>query len=235
MIQNYYKTLGVSKEASSKEIRKAYHTLALKNHPDKNPGSQALNQRFAEINSAYEILKDSKTRAAYDLQYNDSSEEFETLIEIIIYVSNCGIAYIKTEMKKLVTETKKLVVSVSKSVALSAKNKAQDQYEKLIDKGAELFDKLAKKVGEKYQDVKEVGANMLDQATHKAHDQYEILKDKSVKALGNWKHSAQEKVKNMFGVSLEESKVNSPENQNPTVSEELHPHQDKMQDGLNDA
>ena len=132
MVQNYYKILGVSREASFKEIRKAYHTIALKNHPDKNPGSQSLNQRFAEINSAYEVLRDSKKRATYDRQYNDSSEEFETLLEIIIYVSNCGIAYIKTEMKKLMTETKKLVVSVSKSVALSAKIKAQDQYEKLL-------------------------------------------------------------------------------------------------------
>ncbi len=231
MVQNYYKILGVSREASFKEIRKAYHTLALKNHPDKNPESQSLNQHFAEINSAYEVLRDSKKRATYDRQYNDSSEEFETLLEIIIYVSNCGIAYIKTEMKKLMTETKKLVVSVSKSVALSAKIKAQDQYEKLLDKGKEVMGKLKEKISEKYQDVKEKGITLLDQAGHTAHGQYEVLKDKSIKTLGNWKHSVQEKFKYIIGGSLLDSKVKSSEDQDPTVSEELHSHQDIMHDG----
>jgi molecular chaperone DnaJ len=64
--KDYYKTLGVSKSASSDEIKKAFRKLALKYHPDKNQGDNKSEDKFKEINEAYETLKDNKKRSVYD-------------------------------------------------------------------------------------------------------------------------------------------------------------------------
>ena len=63
---DYYETLGVSRDASADEMKKAYRKLAVKYHPDKNPGDAAAEARFKEISEAYDILKDEEKRAAYD-------------------------------------------------------------------------------------------------------------------------------------------------------------------------
>ncbi|RST68499.1 molecular chaperone DnaJ [Candidatus Aquarickettsia rohweri] len=64
--KNYYKILGVNKDASADDIKKAFRKLALKHHPDKNQGNKESEKKFKEINEAYEILKDDQKRAAYD-------------------------------------------------------------------------------------------------------------------------------------------------------------------------
>jgi molecular chaperone DnaJ len=64
--QDYYETLGVRREADGADIKKAYRTLAMKYHPDRNPGDQSAEQRFKEISEAYDVLKDDQKRAAYD-------------------------------------------------------------------------------------------------------------------------------------------------------------------------
>jgi len=64
--KNYYKILGVSEDASEAEIKKAYRKLALKYHPDKNPGNKEAGEKMKEINQAYEVLSDSKKRQNYD-------------------------------------------------------------------------------------------------------------------------------------------------------------------------
>jgi molecular chaperone DnaJ len=64
--QDYYETLGVKRDANADAIKKAYRGLAMKLHPDRNPGDKSAEQKFKELNEAYDILKDDQKRAAYD-------------------------------------------------------------------------------------------------------------------------------------------------------------------------
>ena len=64
--RDYYEILGVSKSASDDEIKKAYRKLAVKYHPDKNPGDKEAEAKFKEINEAHDVLSDKQKRARYD-------------------------------------------------------------------------------------------------------------------------------------------------------------------------
>jgi molecular chaperone DnaJ len=64
--RDYYQVLGVERGASDEEIKKAYRKLAVKFHPDKNPGDKAAEEQFKELGEAYEILSDPQQRAVYD-------------------------------------------------------------------------------------------------------------------------------------------------------------------------
>ncbi len=64
--RDYYEVLGVAKNASDDEIKKAYRKLAMKHHPDRNPDDKSAEEKFKEAKEAYEVLSDADKRAAYD-------------------------------------------------------------------------------------------------------------------------------------------------------------------------
>ena len=74
--KDYYKILGIEKTASADEIKRAYRKLALKYHPDKNPGDKSSEERFKEINEAYEVLSNPSKRERYD-QVADSYQRWQ--------------------------------------------------------------------------------------------------------------------------------------------------------------
>src|SRR2546430_6286149 len=71
--QDYYELLGVPRKASAKDIRSAFRKLARKYHPDLNPGDKSAEEKFKQLQEAYDVLSDSKKRQMYD-QYGFYSE-----------------------------------------------------------------------------------------------------------------------------------------------------------------
>ena len=64
--RDYYEILGLSKNASAEEIKKAYRQMAMKYHPDRNPGKKEAEEKFKEAAEAYEVLTEPEKRARYD-------------------------------------------------------------------------------------------------------------------------------------------------------------------------
>src|ERR671916_1163034 len=72
--EDFYKVLGVKRDAKPEEIKKAYRRLARKHHPDVNPGDKSAEERFKRITEAHDVLSDPKKRQVYDRfgQYSDN-------------------------------------------------------------------------------------------------------------------------------------------------------------------
>src|SRR2546429_9949740 len=64
--RDYYEVLEVTREATVEDIKRSYRKLAVKHHPDKNPGDAHAEERFKELGEAYDVLSDEQKRAAYD-------------------------------------------------------------------------------------------------------------------------------------------------------------------------
>ena len=74
MAKDYYQILGVTKQASETEIKKAYRKLALQYHPDRNKGDKELEKKFKEVTKAYEVLSDPQKKQTYD-QFGEAAFE----------------------------------------------------------------------------------------------------------------------------------------------------------------
>ncbi|GIT72543.1 MAG: hypothetical protein Ct9H300mP28_23570 [Pseudomonadota bacterium] len=71
--RDYYEVLGVSRNASEDELKKAYRKVAMKHHPDRNPGDKKAEEKFKEASEAFEVLGDREKRARYD-QFGHAAE-----------------------------------------------------------------------------------------------------------------------------------------------------------------
>ena len=81
---DYYKILNVKKQATQEEIKKSYHKLALKYHPDKNDNKEEAEKKFKEIVEAYEVLSDENKRARYNISLKLNEEyKFELSPDIL--------------------------------------------------------------------------------------------------------------------------------------------------------
>lgn len=80
MEQNHYEVLGVSYEATDGEIQKAYRKLALEFHPDRNPGNEAVVEKFQAVQTAYEMLSDAEKRRKYDDSLCLTGSDFTLLL-----------------------------------------------------------------------------------------------------------------------------------------------------------
>lgn len=76
MMKDYYSILGVSRNATQEEIKEAYKRLAKKYHPDRNPGDKSAEEKFKEINEAYQVLGDPEKRKQYDRMYEAGFDPF---------------------------------------------------------------------------------------------------------------------------------------------------------------
>ncbi len=74
--KDYYTVLGVDRKAGEAEIKRAYRKLALKYHPDHNPNNKQAEDKFKEINEAYQVLSDAEKRARYD-QLGESYQSWQ--------------------------------------------------------------------------------------------------------------------------------------------------------------
>ncbi len=79
--RDYYEVLGVSKDASAEDIKKAYRKLALQYHPDRNPGNKEAEEKFKEAAEAYDVLSDDAKRKRY-AQLRISSATLEIYSEV---------------------------------------------------------------------------------------------------------------------------------------------------------
>ena len=71
--RDYYEVLGVSRNASADELKKAYRKVAMKHHPDRNPGDKKAEEKFKEASEAFEVLGDKERRSRYD-QFGHAAE-----------------------------------------------------------------------------------------------------------------------------------------------------------------
>ena len=85
-MKNYYEILGITGSASEKEIKQAYRTMAVIYHPDKNQGDSYAEEKFKEINEAYQILSDPRKKTQFDLilNYNTANQNRKQYSKISI-------------------------------------------------------------------------------------------------------------------------------------------------------
>ena len=79
-MKDYYDILGVSRESSDQEIKKAYRKIAMKSHPDRNPDDKAAEEKFKQAAEAYSVLSDSQKKQQYDRFGHDAFNQQQDLV-----------------------------------------------------------------------------------------------------------------------------------------------------------
>lgn len=113
MADDFYDTLGVSRDASDADIKSAYRKLAMKYHPDRNQGDATAEQKFKDVSQAYEILKDpKKDKPTINLAMLPSNKEVAGQVVLANRVSEVFLIYLKTYLEPLAKADKEKVVEM---------------------------------------------------------------------------------------------------------------------------
>ena len=113
--RDYYEVLGVSKGASADEIKKAYRKMAIKYHPDKNPGDKEAEEKFKEAAEAYDVLSDADKRARYDKFGHSMGPQKDSAVPAVAAVSTV-VAACRWRIFLLISATYSEMVSAADSV-----------------------------------------------------------------------------------------------------------------------
>lgn len=111
MAETYYKTLNITSTASENEIKKAYRKIAVRHHPDKNPGNKESEEIFRKATEAYEVLKDERKREIYDQTKSTTPSRYERFRKGSDLIVN-----LKVGIKDLIEGKKRLIITKRKGM-----------------------------------------------------------------------------------------------------------------------
>ena len=115
MKKDYYKILGVNKDASNDEIKRSYRKLSLKYHPDRNPNNKEAEEKFKEVSEAYSVLSDSEKRQQYDRfgtvdgDFNGMNMNAEDIFEDFFGHHGFGFGFEDEPQERIVKGTDKIL------------------------------------------------------------------------------------------------------------------------------
>ena len=165
--KDYYRLLGISRKATTAQIKKAYHRMAKRFHPDHNPGDKAAENRFKDVNEAYEVLSDKRKRAQYDNILRYQATGFDFIERMARKAQRQGAAGLDLdELKRMFTGKKRGKTSKGKKGAAEGKGTASegildglgingfsDVLDIIFDKSGEESDKKEPKKATKGEDI----------------------------------------------------------------------------------
>lgn len=147
-MKDYYQVLGIDPRATNEEIKKAYRLYATKFHPDKQNGDKFFEERFKEIQEAYEILSDTNKKSNYDLKFQNSKSNYQQYKEP--HISDEDLKRTEQELKKMRLEIKKANLEFKKN----EEERKRKEYEYYLNQ-QELNRKEQQIQYEKSQQIKE--------------------------------------------------------------------------------
>jgi molecular chaperone DnaJ len=178
---DYYRILGVSREASDEEIKKAYRKLVFQHHPDHNPNSPQAEEKIREINTAYEIIGDTEKRRSYDRLFWGGEPRAEAV--------DLGVVLEQMEQKLFDEGRKELFALFMQNVSrikaelkvIRGKTIAEQGYDSFLDpivhaRAAEIVNEfVTEEMQQRAQRLVEVATEMmLSQGVATRHDEGEV-------------------------------------------------------------
>lgn len=164
---DYYRILGISREASGEDIKKAYRKLVFEHHPDRNPGNSDAEETIREINRAYEIIGDAEKRRSYDRLYWNGEPRADT-VDLGAVLTNMEQTLFNEGRRELFALLMQDVTRIKEELQLIRKRTVADQgydsfHERIVEgRAAEIMDEfLTEDMQQRKQWLLDVATNMM--------------------------------------------------------------------------